>query len=455
MAIISTDIGLLSAGGGIAGRQPDILISPESVSRVPSPAGSEFDSETKLAQDVGSRLHEYETTNQQLHADLLDAANEKQHLVNALHDLHRQFHSLQRHADEQREKLTSEGEELRACRQRIALLQKKLATARADYERSAKQADLKENSTNAGKYEYLVASYRDALREMRKKLSRQQAAFAAQKKAHVGLLRKMQSLERLAEEFEGQQVQLANTEAELRKGLADREQQIARLNKYIIRLQRELKFLNDGMQAQDPAVSMPAGRRDAGGDESASSARAQQKRNKRPADPVRQMILAAKHKARPHGGDERSRISALPPISRDKDRTPRVVQPPQDAPKAIVMARPDEQELLQQFVIVPVADEIEGIQFPLNRKIMTVGRSPENDIRVRDISISRFHARIILENCGVTVEDLGSTNGLKVNSEHKKRKQLKHGDRFRIGRVDFELVDLAIRARGLRTDLTT
>ena len=119
------------------------------------------------------------------------------------------------------------------------------------------------------------------------------------------------------------------------------------------------------------------------------------------------------------------------------------------------MARPDEQELLQQFVIVPVAEEIEGIQFPLNRKIMTVGRSPENDIRVRDISISRFHARIILENCGVTVEDLGSTNGLKVNSEHKKRKQLKHGDRFRIGRVDFELVDLAIRARGLRTDLTT
>jgi chromosome segregation ATPase len=135
MAIISTDISPFSAGAGFANGQPDILISPETVSRLPSTAGSEFDSETKLAQDVGSRLHDYETTNQQLHADLLDAANEKQHLVDALRDLHRQFHSLQRHADKQRETLVAEAEELRACRQRIASLQKELATIRAEHER--------------------------------------------------------------------------------------------------------------------------------------------------------------------------------------------------------------------------------------------------------------------------------------------------------------------------------
>jgi chromosome segregation ATPase len=204
MATISTDIPSSSAAGGIAGRQPDILISQESVSRLPSTTGSEFDSETKLVQDVGSRLHEYETTNQQLHADLLDAANEKQHLVDALRDLHREFHSLQRHTDKQREILVSEGEELRACRRRIAVLRIELAAVRADYERSTKQEDVNETSTNAGKYDYVVASYRDALRDMRRNLAKQQAAFASQKKAQVELLRKMQSLERRAEEFDGQ-----------------------------------------------------------------------------------------------------------------------------------------------------------------------------------------------------------------------------------------------------------
>jgi hypothetical protein len=455
MAIISTDIGSSLAGGGFAGGQPDILISPESVSRLPSTAGSEFDSETRLVQDVGSRLHEYETTNQQLHADLLDAANEKQHLVDALRDLHRQFHSLQQHADRQREVLISEGEELHACQRRIALLQKELVAIRADHERSRKLADVNETSKNAGKYEYVVASYRDALREMRRKLARQQAACAAQEKAQVELLRKMQLLEQRAEEFEGLHVQLANTEAELRKCLADREKQIGRLNKYIIRLQRELNLLNEGLHSQNLDVSVSDSGRDKIDSEPVPSAKARLKRNKRPADPVRQMILAAKRKARSHGNDETSRISASQPTSGNKDKTPPVVELPQERPKAMVTERPDKRKLPEQFVIVPVGDQIEGIQFPLNKKIMTVGRSPENDIRVRDLSISRFHTRIILENSGVTVEDLGSTNGLRVNSEHKKRYEIKHGDRFRIGRVEFELVDLAIRASGLRTEPTT
>jgi hypothetical protein len=454
MAIISTDIGLLSAGGGIAGGQPDILISPESVSRVPSPAGSEFDSETKLVQDVGSRLHEYETRNQQLHADLVDAANEKQHLVDELRELHRQFHSLQQHADRQREVLISEGEELRACRQRIALLQKQLAAIRADHERSRKQEDANGNSTNPGKYEYVVESYRDALGEMRRKLARQQAAFAAQKKAQVDLLRKMQLLERRAEELEGQGDQDADAESELRKCLADRQKQIARMNDYIIRMQRELNLLTDGLYSRNLDARLSDNRRSNIGNDSSSSAKARQKQNKRPVDPVRQMILAAKHKARLHGNDETPGNSNCAPVSRGKDKASRG-DAPTATPEKVAAERLDEQDLPQQFVIVPVGDAIEGIQFPVNKKILTVGRSPENDIRVRDLSISRFHARIILENTGVTVEDLGSTNGLKINSQHEKRYEIKHGDRFRIGRIEFELVDLAVRASGLRTELTT
>lgn len=455
MAIISTDIFPTSAGAGLTGQQPDILLSPESVSRLPSPAGSEFDSETKLARDVGSRLHEYETTNQQLHDDLLDAANQKRHLVEALRDLHRQFHLLQQCAEKQREKLVSESEELRACRNRIAVLQKELVVIRAEHERAAKHKDADGMSANTGKYDYVVTSYREALRDMRKKLARQQAALAAQEKAQVELHQQMQLLERRAEEFEGQDVPRASAESELRKCLADREKQIARLNKYIIRLQRELKFLNDDLASQNSEANESSSTRDEIRRRSLSSAKARQNGNRRPTDPVRQMILAARHKAGSQANNGTSRIAACTPIAGDKSKTSPVIGLPQERLKATVPERPDEQKLPQQFVIVPVSDAIEGIQFPLNKKIMTVGRSPVNDIRVGDLSISRFHARIILEQAGVTVEDLGSTNGLRVNSEHEKRYQIRHGDKFKIGRVEFELVDLAIRASGLRTDLTT
>jgi hypothetical protein len=237
--------------------------------------------------------------------------------------------------------------------------------------------------------------------------------------------------------------------------LADREKQIARMNDYIIRMQRELNSLTDGSYSRKLSASVSGGRREEIGDKSVSSVEAPQQGDERPGEPVRQMILAAKRKAKSRGKDATSRIAAFPSIPGDKGKTPSVVERPQEPPKVIVTARPDKQKLPEQFVIVPVSDAIEGIQFPLNKKILTVGRSPENDIRVRDISISRFHARIILENSGVTLEDLGSTNGLRVNSQHKKRYAIKHGDRFKIGRIEFELVDLAVRAEGLRIELTT
>ena len=66
----------------------------------------------------------------------------------------------------------------------------------------------------------------------------------------------------------------------------------------------------------------------------------------------------------------------------------------------------------------------------------TIGRSPENSIRLDDTSVSSRHAEIVLvaENC--YLKDLGSTNGTIVNGQPVTEVQLRAGDRIRFGKTE-------------------
>jgi len=65
----------------------------------------------------------------------------------------------------------------------------------------------------------------------------------------------------------------------------------------------------------------------------------------------------------------------------------------------------------------------------------TIGRGPENDIRLGDITVSRFHARIHREASGkVRIEDNNSTNGVYLNDRRiTGSAPLAHGDEIKIG----------------------
>ena len=72
-----------------------------------------------------------------------------------------------------------------------------------------------------------------------------------------------------------------------------------------------------------------------------------------------------------------------------------------------------------------------------------VGRGRENDIVIVDNRISRQHAIFSLDEKGVSVRDLGSSNGLHIGKEHirEQQKQLKSGDIVRFSNGD-ELIIL-------------
>lgn len=70
----------------------------------------------------------------------------------------------------------------------------------------------------------------------------------------------------------------------------------------------------------------------------------------------------------------------------------------------------------------------------LERPALIIGRSAASDIQVSSGLVSRRHARLSLTNLGVSVEDLGSRNGVFVNSERVVgAARLRAGDRVTVG----------------------
>jgi len=78
----------------------------------------------------------------------------------------------------------------------------------------------------------------------------------------------------------------------------------------------------------------------------------------------------------------------------------------------------------------------ETLSHDLVEESYTIGRGPENSIRLDDISVSGNHAEIVVvaENC--YLKDRGSTNGTLVNGQKVTEVQLRAGDRIRFGKVD-------------------
>ena len=65
-----------------------------------------------------------------------------------------------------------------------------------------------------------------------------------------------------------------------------------------------------------------------------------------------------------------------------------------------------------------------------------IGRQPGNHLILRDNRVSRAHARIVVENGGYVLEDMGSRHGTFVNGKRVQRKALENTDRVEFGAQD-------------------
>jgi pSer/pThr/pTyr-binding forkhead associated (FHA) protein len=81
-----------------------------------------------------------------------------------------------------------------------------------------------------------------------------------------------------------------------------------------------------------------------------------------------------------------------------------------------------------------------GSRFLLDQEVITVGRQPDNDIFLDDLTVSRRHAEFHRRNGGFSVRDVGSLNGTYVNRQPVAVASLACGDEVQIGK--FHLVYL-------------
>ncbi len=78
-------------------------------------------------------------------------------------------------------------------------------------------------------------------------------------------------------------------------------------------------------------------------------------------------------------------------------------------------------------------------KFPLEKPVITIGRSAENDLVIKEDFISRNHVKIYIQEELIIVEDLGSTNGVSVNGEKVINALVRIGESFILGKMEFFL----------------
>jgi pSer/pThr/pTyr-binding forkhead associated (FHA) protein len=80
-------------------------------------------------------------------------------------------------------------------------------------------------------------------------------------------------------------------------------------------------------------------------------------------------------------------------------------------------------------------------EYNMNKERYTIGRLPDNDIRIDNPAVSGHHSLIINILNDSFLEDLNSTNGTYVNGKLIKKHAMQHGDVITVGHHQLRFVD--------------
>ena len=94
----------------------------------------------------------------------------------------------------------------------------------------------------------------------------------------------------------------------------------------------------------------------------------------------------------------------------------------------------------RQPVLVAISGPLKGARYPIGADGLSLGRDDDCEVVIQDPNVSRHHARLVLHNAAIWVQDAGSRNGVFVNETRVVRhKQLSPGDELIVGVHGFTL----------------
>lgn len=109
---------------------------------------------------------------------------------------------------------------------------------------------------------------------------------------------------------------------------------------------------------------------------------------------------------------------------------------------AIETAEPSEDEVTFDLDDIPSGNALlvvtrgptAGSRLAVTKPVTTLGRHPDSDIFLDDITVSRRHAEIERTDAGFTVRDAGSLNGTYLNRKRVEGAELHTGDELQVGK---------------------
>ncbi|MGH2992678.1 MAG: FHA domain-containing protein [Solirubrobacterales bacterium] len=82
-----------------------------------------------------------------------------------------------------------------------------------------------------------------------------------------------------------------------------------------------------------------------------------------------------------------------------------------------------------------------GESFTIDADRTGIGRSPDAEVFLDDVTVSRNHALIVRRKDGLYIDDLGSLNGTYVNRRRIESHKLDDGDEIQIGKYKLSYLE--------------
>lgn len=124
------------------------------------------------------------------------------------------------------------------------------------------------------------------------------------------------------------------------------------------------------------------------------------------------------------------------------DRTVSLVVAPSTG-ETVTVERPD---LSSGGLLVVTRGPNSGSKYEVDQPVTTVGRHPDSDIFLDDVTVSRRHVELTRSGDQFTVRDVGSLNGTYLNRERIEQAPLSNSDELQVG--TFRLLFLTAPVEG-------
>jgi hypothetical protein len=92
-------------------------------------------------------------------------------------------------------------------------------------------------------------------------------------------------------------------------------------------------------------------------------------------------------------------------------------------------------------LVIRVGGGREGESFGLDKDKHTIGRRPDSDVFLDDVTVSRDHALVVRRGTDWHLDDLGSLNGTYVNRELVESVGLEDGDEVQVGKFKLSFLE--------------